>query len=89
MTLTFCILKIILIFRAFLIYKNAVGFHNDYIDFFSNDAFDNRREYIISFYSNERADLEREYTYLNEKEMDRFVDVSVEKIRQILMEEYL
>jgi hypothetical protein len=76
-------------FRAFSIYKNAVGFHNDYIDFFSDDAFDNRRKYITGFYSGERGNLEREYTYLKEGEMDRFVDESVEKISQILKEEYL
>jgi hypothetical protein len=76
-------------FRAFSIYKNAVGFHNDYMDFFSDDAFDNRREYIIGFYSSERDNLDREYTYLKEDEMDRFVEESAEKISQILKEEYL
>ena len=76
-------------FRAFSIYKNAVGFHNDYMNFFSDDAFENRREYITGFYSSERDNLEREYTYLNEDEMDRFVDESAEEISQILKEEYL
>lgn len=76
-------------FRAFSIYKNAVGFNNDYIDFFSDDAFENRRKYIIDFYSSERNNLEREYTYLKEEEMDRFVDESAEEISQILKEEYL
>ena len=71
-------------FRAFTTYKNAVGFHNDYMNFFSDDAFENRREYIISFYSSERDNLEREYTYLKEEEMDRFVDESAENISQIL-----
>lgn len=76
-------------FRAFSIYRNAVGFHNEYIDFFSADAFDNRREYITSYYSNIRDDLAREYKYLNETEMERFVDESSKKICQILKEEYL
>lgn len=76
-------------FRAFSIYKNAVGFSNDYIDFFSNDAFNIRREYIVGFYNSERDDLEREYTYLKEDEMDRFVEESSEKISQILKKEYL
>ena len=76
-------------FRAFSIYKNASGFQNDYIDFFSSDAFDNRRGYITGFYSKEKENLEREYTYLKEIEMDRFVDESVEKILSILKEEYL
>jgi hypothetical protein len=76
-------------FRAFSIYRNAVGFQNEYMDFFSVDAFDNRREYIISYYSSKRDNLEREYPYLNEKEMERFVDESSEKIYRILKEEYL
>ncbi len=76
-------------FRAFSIYKNAGGFHNDYMDFFSDDAFENRREYIIGYYGGERENLEREYTYLKEEEMDRFVDESTEKIVRILKEEYL
>lgn len=76
-------------FRAFTIYRNAVGFRNEFMDFFSHDAFDNRREYITGFYSSKRDDLEREYTYLNEKEMDLFVDQSYSNICQILKEEYL
>lgn len=76
-------------FRAYVIYQNAVDFNNDYIDFFSDDAFNNRREYIIDFYKKEKGDLERDYTYLKEKEMNRFVKVSAEKISQIIKEEYL
>lgn len=76
-------------FRAFNIYKNAVGFHNEYMDFFSIDAFDNRREYITSFYNEDRDDLEREYQYLSQIEMDRFVEESAEKIYQMLIQDYL
>jgi len=76
-------------FRAFSIYKNAVGFRNDYIDFFSDGAFENRRNYIIDFYSSKRDNFEREYTYLKEENMDQFVNESAEKISQILKEEYL
>lgn len=76
-------------FRAFLIYKNAIGFNNDYMDFFSKDAFENRRKYITGFYSGERENLHREYPYLKEAEMDSFVEESSEKIIRILREEYL
>ena len=76
-------------FKAFSIYKNALGFHNGYMDFFSNDAFENRREYIAGFYSGEREDLEREYIYLKEEEMDRFVHDGTEEIVRLLREEYL
>lgn len=60
-------------FRAFKIYKNAIGFQNTYMDIFAEDAFDNRREYIVGFYSEKRENLEREYPYLNEQRMNRFV----------------
>ncbi|ERI92171.1 hypothetical protein HMPREF1982_02560 [Clostridiales bacterium oral taxon 876 str. F0540] len=76
-------------FRALSIYKNAVEFNNDYMDFFSNDAFENRRKYITHFYSSERDNLDREYTYLKEEEMNRFVDEAADKIGYILKEEYL
>lgn len=76
-------------FRAFSIYKNAVGFENEYMNIFHKNAFDNRREYITNFYSADKDDLEREYTYLTENEMDRFVKESAEEILQILEEEYL
>lgn len=59
------------------------------MDFFSDDAFENRREYILGFYSSEKDNLEREYIYLKEEEMDRFVEKSAEKISRILKEEYL
>lgn len=76
-------------FRAFFIYRNAVAFRNEYMDFFSGDAFESRRQYITGFYGGGRDDLQREYTYLTEDEMDRFVDESAEKISRMLREEYL
>lgn len=76
-------------FRAFLVYKNAIEFYNDYIDYFSTDAFDKKREYITGFYGEERADLDREYPYLNEKEMDQFVDICSRQIIRTLKEEYI
>ena len=58
------------------------------MDFFSEDAFENRRQYITGFYSGEREDLQREYPYLTEEEMDRFVQESTVKISRMLKEEY-
>lgn len=76
-------------FRAFSVYKNAIGFRNYYLDFFRIDAFDNRREYIVNFYNSERTELDRVYTYLSEDEMDRFVNDCSEKIDSILRKEYI
>ena len=67
-------------FRAFSLYRNASGFENTYMDIFSRDAFDNRREYITGFYSEKRDDLEREYRYLTEEAAEAFVTESSEHI---------
>lgn len=61
-------------FKAFQIYENAVNFVNRYMDFFSEDAFENRREYIIGFYRGGREDIEREYIYLTEAQAEQFVE---------------
>lgn len=61
-------------FHAFYLYENAVGFNNDFMDIFSTDAFENRRQYICGFYhSNNHGELHREYKYLTPKEADAFV----------------
>lgn len=67
-------------FRAFQIYKDAVGFQNTYMDIFAEDAFDNRREYIVGFYSEKRENLEREYPYLSEGRMNQFVEEAYKRI---------
>lgn len=64
-------------FRAFQIYKNAAAFENTYMDIFTADAFDNRREYIVGFYSEKRENLDRDYPYLDERCMDQFVKDTV------------
>lgn len=76
-------------FKAFSIYKNAVGYRNEFIDFFSEDAFDNRRIYITDFYGTKRDKVDREYTYLTKNEMDLFVTTASTKIYQLILHEYL
>ena len=61
-------------FRAFRVYLGCVGFVNEFMEEFSPDAFDNRRQYITSFYLEGKENLDREYRYLTEAEMDRFVE---------------
>lgn len=67
-------------FRAFRLYEQAVGFKNTFMDIYSEDAFENRRQYITGFYLAGRADLEREYPYLNEEQADAFVENTVDII---------
>ena len=61
-------------FTAFSVYENAIGFDNVFMDMFSRDAFDNRRQYICGFYhSEEHGDLYREYRYMTQEQADAFV----------------
>lgn len=75
-------------FRAFEIYRKAVGFQNHHMEEFSSDAFDNRRQYITRFYLEGREHLDRDYPYLTEAEMDAFVDCSAREILDILHTNY-
>lgn len=76
-------------FRAFRVYLGAVGFRNDFMEEFSQDAFDNRRQYITDFYLQGKDNLDREYPYLTEEEMDQFVDTAVQEILGILHTNYM
>lgn len=68
-------------FNAFHIYETAESLNNDYMDIFSKDAFENRREYICGFYrGGKHGDLHREYKHLTPKDADRFVKETVDKI---------
>ena len=68
-------------FRDFAIFKNAVGFANTFMDLFSSDAFENRRQYICGFYhSSEHGQLHRAYRYLTPERADAFVEDTSERI---------
>lgn len=71
-------------FRAFRVYLGSVGFVNDFMEEFSPDAFDNRRQYITSFYLEGKDNLDREYHYLTEAEMDTFVDEATTELSRLL-----
>ena len=67
-------------FRAFGIYEQASGFSNEFMDIFSKDALDNRREYICGFYRGQHGELYREYPFLNPAQADSFVEKTVESV---------
>ena len=61
-------------FRAFRTYENAAPIVNTFMDMFSEDAFENRRQYICGFYhSDEHGALHRAYRYLTPERADAFV----------------
>jgi hypothetical protein len=72
-------------FRAFQIYEDADDIKNVFMDAFSEDAFENRREYICGYYrSDNHGDLHRNYQYLTKERSDRFVEETVEIIMNII-----
>ncbi len=73
-------------FRAFNIYEQASGFTNDFMDFFSKDAFDKRREYICGFYRGQHGELYRDYPLLNPAQADAFVKKTAESVFDELKE---
>ena len=56
-------------FRAFDIYKRSEGFINKYMDIFTENAFDERREYIVSYYLAEKSGLDRLNSYFTKNDM--------------------
>lgn len=75
-------------FRAFRVYLGCVGFRNTFMEEFSEDAMDNRRQYITDFYLQGKDNLDREYPYLTEAEMDAFVERATQTILDILHTNY-
>ncbi len=75
-------------FRAFHLYLNAVGFENRFMEEFSRDAFENRRQYITGFYLAGKENLDRHYPYLTRDEMDHFVEQTSAEILTELTEHY-
>lgn len=73
-------------FRAFRIYEQASCFSNDFMDIFSKDAFENRREYICGFYRGQHGELYREYPYLSPVRADAFVEQTADHIMNRLNE---
>ena len=72
-------------FKAFSVYENAPDLDNTFLDLFSRDAFENRRQYICGFYrSSEHGELHREYRYLTPREADAFVRDTANRILEQL-----
>ena len=72
-------------FRAFSIYEHTVDFDNVFMDMFSADAFENRRQYICGFYrSDEHGDLHRDYAWLTPEQAEVFVEKTVEKLLKVI-----
>lgn len=75
-------------FRAFRVYLGAVGFRNDFMVEFGENAFDNRRIFITDFYLQGKENPDQEYPYLTEAAMSAFVEEAVREIPNILHRNY-
>ena len=72
-------------FRAFSIYENSVNYENVFMDIFSKDAFENRRQYICGFYhSDNHGDLHRDYLFLKPEQAEDFVRNTVGKLQFVI-----
>ena len=78
--LDFMYLKTNPLFEAFRIYRESKDIRNTYVDFFSENAFEERRLFILNFYANGVANIEEHSTYLSKEELDVFVTSTVNEI---------
>ena len=67
-------------FEAFRIYESIREFKNTYLDFFSEDAFEKRKQYIADFYHNGVEAVVARDMYISVEELDEFVERVVEEI---------
>ncbi|WP_167959177.1 zinc dependent phospholipase C family protein [Anaerosporobacter faecicola] len=70
--------------EAWDIYSHLKGFHNTYLDFFPQNAFEDRQAYITEFYKEKKENLHREYPYLNEIQMDEFIQLAISQNQTIM-----
>ena len=71
--LDFMYLKANPAFEAFRIYRENPNIQNIYVDFFPENAFEERRRFILDFYTNGTANIVEHNTYLSKEELDHFV----------------
>lgn len=67
-------------FPAFRIYEGIKEFKNSYLEFFAEDAFEQRKQYIVDFYQKGAASVEECEAYISPEELDLFVADTMEKI---------
>lgn len=67
-------------FEAFTIYSESENIKNTYLDFFSETAFEERRQFIVDFYKNGTSNVTEHDTYLSKEDMDAFVISAAKEI---------
>lgn len=72
-------------FEAYEIFKNANGFKNTYVDFYTEDAVESRKEYILSFYEEGVRNVEEREMYISDEELDDFVKNTAEEAIRVVV----
>lgn len=67
-------------FPAFRIYEGIKEFKNTYLDFFGEEAFEQRKQFIAEFYRKGIETVEERETYLSQEELDMFVEHAIAEI---------
>lgn len=67
-------------FEAFRIYESMEVFPNKYVDFFAEDAFEKRRQFITGFYREGVSRVKEREFYLSMEELDAFVASAATRI---------
>lgn len=67
-------------FPAFRIYEGINEFQNTYLEFFAEDAFEKRKQFIVEFYRKGVETVEEREMYISTEELDAFVEHAVEEI---------
>jgi len=66
--------------EAFEIYRTAPDVRNVFLPFFSEDAFEKRREFIVNFYRQGARDVSERETYLSFDDLEALIGRAAEEI---------
>lgn len=67
-------------FDAFRIYRGIKNLKNTYMSIFPENAFTERRQFILDFYADGVANIEEHDTYLSKEDLDAFVISAADEI---------
>ncbi len=74
------------LFPAWVTYSNAPPFPNRYVDFFSEDAFEARKEFILGFYDSGVAGYIERKTHLSAEALEAFVVATAGRVHDAIVE---
>ena len=76
-------------FEAYRIFKDSSGFKNTYVEFYSEDAVESRKEYILSFYEEGVKNVKDREMYISDEELDDFVKMTAEEASRVVVSAFI